>query len=192
METTNQNQNQTTTTTSIAPAEPLMAGLQSLEPLSLTPEAVVEYLRVLRTQVPEYGQLETQSMAMLKNANVDPNFVQATANAAGVSPLVQQAIGSTPETLSHEAEEARRWSVVEDEARALLKGVATANRIRRHRVGTLALRGYGVARELARIPEHADLLPHVKAMQKMNKFSRVRRRVSKPAAAPAPANPVAV
>lgn len=182
METTNPKLNQANATTSIAP---VTAALQALEPLSLTPEGVVEYLRALRTQVPQYGQLETQSLAMLKNANVDANFVQATANVAGVSPLVQQAIGSTPESLHQEAEETRRWTVVEDEVRALLKGITNANRLRRHRIGTTALRGYAVARELARIPEHADLLPHVATMRKMNKFSRVRRKVAKPEAAPA-------
>jgi hypothetical protein len=194
METTKQTLNQNTTTKSIAPAEPVTVALQSLEPLSLTPEGVVEYLRALRAQVPQYGQLESHSVALLKNANVDPNFIQATANAAGVSPLVQQAIGTSPETLSQEAQEARRWTVVEDEVRALLKGVVNANLLRRHRIGTLALQGYGVAKQLARIPEHSDLLPHVTAMQKMNKFSRLRRKVSKPAASPepAPVNPVAV
>ena len=183
METTNK----TLSTTATVPAT---AALQALEPLSLTPEAIVEYLRALRPQVPLYGQLESHSIALLKNAHVDPNFVTATNNIAGVSTLVQLAMGGTPlETMTQEAEETRRWSIVEEEVRALMRGIANANLIRSHRVGTRALNGYNVAVQLAKIPEHADLLPHVDVLKKMNKFSRLRRKVSKPAAEAKPASP---
>jgi hypothetical protein len=181
METTNKTLNITTT-----PVAPVTVALQALEPLSLTPEGVVEYLRALRTQVPQYGQLETHSIALLKNANVDPNFVQATTNATGVSQVAQMAVGSTPEVMFQEAEECRRWTVVEDEVRAFLKGIMNSNLVRRHHVGTRALQSYNVVKQLAKIPEHSDLLPHVVVLQKMNKFSRMRRKVkAEPAEKPA-------
>ncbi|MCU1350769.1 MAG: hypothetical protein JWO56_3799, partial [Acidobacteria bacterium] len=190
METTNQTPNTSASTGAAGPAgDPITAvtlALQALEPLSLTPEGIVEYLRALRTQVPAYGQLETHSIALLKNANVDPNFVQATNNVAGVSSVVQQTMGGTPETLNQEAEAARSWSIVEEEVRAFLKGIVNANLVRRHRIGSRALQGYHVAKALAKTPEHSDLLPHVDALVKMNKYSRLRRKVAKTASAGTP------
>jgi hypothetical protein len=180
---------QTNKTPNTTAAVPVTDALQALEPLSLNPEAIVEYLRAVQAQIPDYGQLGASSIALLRNAHVDPNFVLASNNIAGVSPLVQQVMGHTPEAMNQEAEETRRWSVVEDTVRALLKGIATANLVRRNRVGTRALQGYNVALQLAKIPEHSELLPHVDALKKMNKFSRLRRKASKPAATGTPATP---
>jgi len=185
METTNKNLNATAT---VAPAPGAVAP-PALEPLSLTPEGIVEYLRALRAQVPGYGQLESHSIALLKNANVDPNFVQATNNAAGVSAVVELAMGSAPEVMIQEADDARRWTVVEEEVRAFQKGITNANLLRRHRIGSRALQGYNVVKQLAKIPEHADLLPHAELLSKMNKFSRLRRKTAKKAAPATPTTP---
>jgi len=157
----------------------------------LTPEAVVEQLRVLRQQIPNYSQLTTVSSQRLRAAAAaEGPFLQASINAIGASPIVRTAVGRTPDELRVEADEASRWTAVEDELRAMLKGVVAANLMRRHRLGLTALQTYNISRQLVRKEEHADLLPHVAEMQRLNRFGR-RRKVAppegqvKPAAKPA-------
>jgi hypothetical protein len=152
----------------------------------MTPEQVVEQLRALRAQIPDYAQLTTaDSSAKQRAANVDGAFVQATINAIGASPAVQNAVGRTPESLRQDADDAGRWTAVEDELRAMLKGVITANLTRRYRLGLTSLQAYSISRQLVRQPEHADLLPHVQEMRRLNRFGRRRR----PAAVAKPQTP---
>jgi hypothetical protein len=81
----------------------------------------------------------------------------------------------TQETLWQDTDDSTRWTAVEDELRALLKGVAAGNLTRRHRLGLTALQVYSICRQLVRKPEHADLLPHVAEMRRHNRFGRKRR-----------------
>lgn len=159
------------------------------EPL-ITPEAMVEQLRVLRLQIPEYTQLPHANAATMRRAaTIDSNFIQATINAIGASESVQNALGRTPEVLRQEAEDAGRWTAVEDELRAMLKGVIAANLTRRHRIGLTALQTYSISRQLVRQPEHADLLPHVQEMKRLNRMGRRRRPSAvQPEPQPAPAS----
>jgi hypothetical protein len=142
------------------------------------PESVVEQLRALRQQIPSYSQLttaETQSLRAV--AGADPAFVHASINAIGASPGVEAAIGITSDALRLETDEAVRWSAVEDELRAMLKGVIAANLTRRHRIGTFALQAYGISRMLVRRAENADLLPHLAEMKRLNRFGRGKVKV---------------
>jgi hypothetical protein len=74
------------------------------------------------------------------------------------------------------ATEVQQWTVVEDELRAMLKGVAAANLTRRHRIGRAALQAYGITRMLVRDPDNADLLPHFAEMKRLNRFGRGRSK----------------
>jgi hypothetical protein len=148
----------------------------------ITPEEMVEQLRALRRQIPEYSQLTNANAATLRRAaSIDGNFVQATINAIGASSAVQSALGKTPEMLRQEAEDAGRWTAVEDELRAMLKGVIAANLTRRHRIGLTALQTYSISRQLVRQQEHSDLLPHMQEMKRLNRLGRRHR--------PAPSQP---
>jgi len=53
----------------------------------------------------------------------------------------------------------------------MLRGVAAANLSRRHRVGLITLQTYSISRQLVRKKAHADLLPHVDGMRRLNKFA---------------------
>lgn len=151
-----------------------------------TPEQIVENLRLLREHIPDFGPLAVPDAAALhKTARVHDDLVQAATNTAGASPHVTSAIGMDADALRKERLAVGRWSAVEEELRTMLKGVASANLVRRHRLGMAVLQTYFIARQLVRVREHADLLPHVAAMRKANKFGR-KRRVP-PAAPPAPA-----
>jgi len=151
-----------------------------------TPDVLVAQLRAMRAQIPDYGQLTVPKARQIRAvAHVDGPFVQATINAAGASDRLATTIGRTPEHLQQETEDAARWTAVEDELRAMLKGVASANLVRRHRIGLAALQTYNVSRQLVREEGQSDLLPHLAEMKRLNKFGR-SRRASAPNQGPQP------
>ena len=155
------------------------AGAQ--EPAAGTPEAIVQQLRTIREQIPEYTQLAVpDAKALRRVAHMNSDFINAAINAVGASETVQAAVGRTNVNLRDENEEAGRWTAVEDELRAMLKGVVAANLIRRHRIGLAALQTYNISRQLIRQKEHADLLPHVQGMRRVSNFGRPRRNAPQP------------
>jgi len=144
---------------------------------TLTPEAVVEQLRTLRLQIPEYTQLPPPDARVIRRAaHVDADFAHAAINTVGASPAVQSALTRTPQELRQESDEITRWTAVEDELRAMLKGVTSANLVRRHRHGLTVLQAYSISQQLVRHRDHAHLLPHVDGMKRMKKFGRRRAK----------------
>jgi len=157
-------------------------------PAPITPEDLVVQLRAFRERIPQYGQLPTpERIAKRRAANLKAAFVIASINAVGASDTVQTAVGQTAEDLVQQQSDVVRWAAVEDELRAMLKGVISANLIRRHRLGIAALQSYSISRNLVRSPEHADLLPHVDEMKRLSKH--VSRRKSDPQPTPVPQTP---
>jgi len=149
----------------------------------LTPEQVVEQLRALRSQIPEFVQLpnnrEMRQIRRIARVNVD--FAREAMNAVGASAIVQNVIGNTPDELHAAEDEAARWTAVETELRSLLRGVTAANLVRRHRIGEAALQAYHVSRQLVRQEDHSDLLPHVETMSRIPKYGRRRAKSATPA-----------
>ena len=134
-------------------------------------------LRAYRERIPNYGQLTiAEAQQRRRVASLRPGFVVASINAAGASDTVQSALGQTPANLQEQQSEIVRWSAVEDELRAMLKGVVSANLVRRHRLGTAALQTYAISRNLVRQPEHADLLPHVQEMKRLAKHKKAEKK----------------
>lgn len=154
----------------------------------LTPEQVVEQLRLLRQQIPEFVQLpNNREMKQLRRtASLNVAFSHEAINTVGASDIVQNVIGNTPDELHQAEDEVGRWTAVESELRAMLRGVVAANVIRRHRIGHAAMQVFNVSKQLVRQEEHANLLPHVESMSRIRKFGR--RRV-KPAEEQVPAQP---
>jgi hypothetical protein len=151
----------------------------------IQPEALVEQLRALRQQIPEYAPLTVADAKSLRAAAAaNPAFVNASINAIGASAVVENAVGSKPEVLRQDATDAGRWTAVEDELRAMLKGVAETNLARRHRLGVAALQAYGISRMLVRKPEHANLLSHVAEMKRSNRFGRKTKAPTEPLKTP--------
>lgn len=159
----------------------------------LTPEQILEQLRVLRLHVPDFGPLATSdSVSLHAAARVPADMIQEAVNTIGASRSVESVIGKTPADLLAEQDEAARWSAVESELRTMLSGVAAANLSRRYRLGLTALQTYNITRQLVRQKEHADLLPHLDSMRKLNRFGRGRRRPAavQPSPVPVPVVPV--
>ncbi len=143
----------------------------------LTPEEFVAELRALRARIPQPDPAAVPAAMRGRLAHVDPNFVQASINAAGTSEEVQAVLGRTDEDLRAEVDTTNRWSAVADEGRAFVKEILAANTVRRQRVGLAALQTYQVCRQLARDDRHATRLgAHIAEMKRLNRFGRVRRK----------------
>jgi hypothetical protein len=170
-----------TNTTILPSADPAPAAPATVQ------ETLVAQLRAMRALIPDYTQLPTpeKKSLIVVAKGTDPDFVQASINSVGASTNVQQAIGQTPEQLRQDTADAQSWTVVEDEARALLNGITAGNLMRHYRIGKTALTTYAIATRLSQQEEHSDLLPHVATMKRLNRFGK--KRVTKPATPPAPA-----
>lgn len=162
---------------------------QNEEPLN--PMTLILQLRAMREQIPEYTQLPIPARRSIRVvAGTNPDFVRASINSVAESPNVQQALGRTADDLRRETTEAQGWSDLEDELRALLDGVAASNLVRRNRIGETALAAYAITRRLVRQKQHANLLPHVETMKRLNKFGVKRGKPANSTPAPAPTPPV--
>ncbi|HEU4886567.1 MAG TPA: hypothetical protein VFV49_01680 [Thermoanaerobaculia bacterium] len=155
----------------------------------LTPEQIVEQLRILKQHIPEFGPLSVPDAALLRRAaHVHDDLVRAATNTVGAVPPMSSLIGRDADALRIERMEVSRWSAVEDELQAMYKGAQSANLTRRHRLGLAVLQTYSIARQLVRKKEYADLLPHVAEMRRVSKFGRKRRPQAEepPVVVPAP------
>jgi len=156
--------------------------------VALTPEQIVEQLRILRQHIPDYAPLAIPESKVLRPAAaVHDELVQNAADTIGASPRVADAVDMSADALRNERAEVSRWKAVESELEAMHKGVASANLGRRYRIGLKSLQTYSIARQLVREPEHAHLRPHVDAMRKT--ILRTKRRRPAEAAAAPPALP---
>lgn len=158
-------------------------------PALLEPDAMIEQLRAMRARIPDYGQLPlSERRALVAGKLVTDPFIQAAINSIGASAIVGQAVGVSPEAMRREMAVVAQWTAVEDELRALLLGVVTANAVRRHRVAISGLQAYSIGQQLVRKEEHSDLLPHVAEMRRHNRLGRRRKAVTEtPAPEPVPA-----
>jgi hypothetical protein len=156
----------------------------------LPPEQVVEMLRTLRQQIPEFVQLpnDREMKQLRRMISLNVAFAHEAINAAGASDVVQNVIGSTPDELHRAEDEVARWSAVESELRSMLRGVSAANVIRRHRICQTALQVFNVSKQLVKQEEHANLLPHVELMSRIRKYGRRRAKTAEPPA-PQPVQP---
>jgi hypothetical protein len=163
---------------------------ETQSPATVDPQTLIAELRAMREKIPEYTQLPIPARQSIRVvAATNPEFVRASINSVAESPNVQQALGQTPEELRQEAANAQGWSDFEDELRAMLNGVAASNLVRRNRIGETALAAYAITRRLARQKQHANLLPHVETMKRLNKFGVKRGKAANSTPVPAPPQP---
>ena len=156
-------------------------------PTAADPATLIAQIRAMRELIPDYAQLPTSARKSLAAvAATDPDFVRASINSVAESPIVEQAIGRTPEDLRQEAVETQGWTDLEDEVRGLLGGIATGNLVRRNRLGEAALAAYSISRRLVRQKKHANLLPHVETMRRLNRFGVKKAKPADTTPAPAP------
>jgi hypothetical protein len=135
--------------------------------VALTPEQIVEQLRILRQHIPDSAPLAIPASASLRPAaGVRDELVQNAADTIGASPVIASAVGTTADDMRSERTDVSRWKAVETELQAMHQGVVSANLGRRYRLGLKSLQTYSIARQLVRDPEYAHLRPHVDAMRR--------------------------
>src|SRR2546423_11353896 len=80
-------------------------------PVAVGPEAIIEQLRTLRAQIPDYGPLRVERSRRLHNASrASAAFTQAAISAVGASEPMQQALGMSADDLRQAIDVAGRWS----------------------------------------------------------------------------------
>ena len=168
---------------------------QPAPPTALAPEAVVDQLRVLSTQMGEVTPLTAaQRKALRGRLRTSNPVLQASINVISALDIVEQAVGQPAGDVRQLYEDANRWTAVEDELRTMLNGVSGANLIRRQRVELIAGRAYGIGSQLARDPAHAVLVPHVEEVKRLKSFNRRKKAAPAPGtpASPAPVTPTSL
>jgi hypothetical protein len=155
---------------------------------SLTPEALVDQLRAIRTQLPENTPLTAkQRKAMKKRVQTPDGVLQASINVIGVSDVVASAVGQPLGDVHALQDESTRWTTVEDELKALLNSVSDANLVRKNRLALIAAQAYGIGTQLARDPVNVLVTPHVQEIKRLRKVAN-RKPPHKTPASPAPAS----
>lgn len=162
------------------------------ETTKLTPEAVIEQLRSVRSQVEDVAPLtQAQRRALKQRLRTQPtNIVEASINVMGVIDNVSQAIGQPLDNVRQLQEESLRWEAAADEARLFLKGLEGANLVRRQRITLIATQAYSIGSQLARDPENAVLVPHLEEVKRLKVVGSRRKKKTQnpqtPATTPAP------
>src|SRR5689334_15643588 len=106
------------------------------ETTKLAPEAVIEQLRAMRSQIEDVTPLTREQRNLLKRRlrGHTSNIVEASINVIGVMDNVSQAIGQPLDDVRRLQDEAIRWAAVADEARAFLSGIEGGNLVRRQQL----------------------------------------------------------
>ena len=174
------------TTTQTAPAD---TPQPAPTPTLLSPEAVVEVLRVVRAQIGDVTPMTAAQRRALRSRTRTTNPVlQASINAIGALENVSQAVGQPASDVRQLYEEANRWTAVEDDLRTLLSGVIGANLIRRHRIALLAAQAFNISTQLVRDPANAVLVPHVQEIKRLKSFTRRKKAAQAPGTPQSPAS----
>src|ERR1051326_6417846 len=125
---------------------------------SLTPEAIVEHMRSLCGQLPVAVPRTADQRNTVRNharAAKNGENLQTTISLVGTTDVIANAVNHDADGVRQLCDDSNRWGVVEDELRALLNGVSSANLVRRQKLAAIADTAYGVGLQLARTPVHA-------------------------------------
>ncbi|HEX3110608.1 MAG TPA: hypothetical protein VHU41_16045 [Thermoanaerobaculia bacterium] len=144
----------------------------------LTPQAVIDQLRAIRSQIADVTPLTAEQRKGLRDIakTMNNEILQASISVIDSADLVKQAIGQMPEDVRSLYDESNRWTGVEDELRTMLNGVAGANLIRRQLLALIVRRVYGIGSQLATDPAHAALVPQVEEIKRLKRLARGKKK----------------
>ncbi|HEX3108167.1 MAG TPA: hypothetical protein VHU41_03665 [Thermoanaerobaculia bacterium] len=160
--------------------------------VKLTPDAVIEQLRTMRSQIEQVTPLTKEQRKELRRRlrNQSTEIVSASINVIGVLDNVSQAIGQPLEEVRQVLEEADRWDVAAGEARAFVSGIEGANLVRRQQLALIGRQAYSIGSQLALDPANAVLVPHVEEVKQLKSVSRHKKTRKTPETpAPTPSTP---
>ena len=150
-------------------------------PVKLDPEALVEQIRLLRSQIEEVTPLTPAQRRTLRSQSryQSDAMLAGSLNVLGALDNVALAIGQQPEELRQLQADWNRWAAVTGELRALLDGVDGANLVRRQRLALVSAQAYSIGRQLARDPANAILVPHIQELKRLKSFSNRKKKAEK-------------
>jgi hypothetical protein len=174
---------------------PNMVSAVATQPaVMLDPEAVVEQIRLLRSQMEDVTPLTPEQKRILRaqSRTQSDAVLASTINVIGALDNVALALGQQPDEVRQLQVDWNRWMAVAGELRGLLDGVDGANLVRRQRLALISAQAYSIGTQLARDPANAVLVPHIQEVKRLKRFSRRRKPAentespnANPAAAPA-------
>jgi hypothetical protein len=169
-------------------------GTSNADSVSLTPEAVVEQIRALRSQIGNVTPLSKGQRDQLRQRTrkQPAPIVDASISVIGTSATVAQAVGQPLGEVLQIQTDSVLWGHVADELRSFLKGVEGANLVRRERLAFIASQAYSFGSQLARNPDNADLVPQVEEIKRLKSFTRRKKAAQAPQTpSPVPTTPPA-
>ena len=158
----------------------------------LTPETIIEQIRAMRSQVEDVTPIDKAQRQQLKQrARRQPApVVEASISVISSSGTVAQAVGQPVEDVLQLQSDVARWALAAAEIHSFLQGIEGANLVRRDRLAFIASQAYSFGSQLARSPEHAELLPQVEEIHRRKAAARRKKAMQAPEApAPTPATP---
>lgn len=157
-------------------------GTTSADPTKLTPEAVIEQLRTMRSHIDEVAPLSKEQRAALKarlRLQKAP-IIDASINVMGVLDNVSQAIGQPLDEVRQVQTDAIRWDAVIEETKAFLKNIEGGNLVRRQRLALIGTQAYTIGTQLAKNPDNAVLVPHVEEVKRLKSAARRKKAAQAP------------
>ncbi len=150
----------------------------------LSAQEAIDQLRALAQQLPDIAPLtKAEREVVRRQGRVARTVVDATISVIGNSDPVQSAIGQPVDEVKQFVSANADWREVEDQFRAVLKGISDANLVRRQRLTLLTARAYIIGLQVARDPENAELRPHLDEVKRQKVLAR-RKKSAKPTPAP--------
>ncbi len=150
-------------------------------------QALVGDVRSMRARIPDLVIRDSPSATrkLVSVATVPPQFIELTAVAVTNSDTLVRKGGPDAARIRDLMSYAEAYGPLADELEALAQFVRHSVVTARYKAGSAALTTYAFAQRLAKLPETADLAPHVADMSRAL-GKRGRNGKSKPAPAPVP------
>ncbi len=129
---------------------------------------LIKRIRAIASEIPDFKQLATVKVRRLTaNAHLHDGFLNAVGNAIDSSPSLQTAVGSTtPDQIRQNVDFATAYGAVAEELEGLARGIRNTIAAKRSEIANAALQAYAIAGRMAKLDEHARLIPHVTEMKK--------------------------
>ncbi|HEY2091118.1 MAG TPA: hypothetical protein VGJ81_04465 [Thermoanaerobaculia bacterium] len=171
---------------------PTTAAADSPQPqpsTALAPEAVVEQLRAIRSQIAQVTPITPAQRRSLRYLISTPqDVVESTINMMDFSAPVQQALGRPSADVRDLQQTTSRWSAVQDELNSLYEAISGANFVRRHQLALITAQAYSIGTQLVRDPANAELMPHVREIKRLRAIARRKPAPQQPSPEPPPSS----
>ena len=144
-------------------------------------KALAAKVHALLAEIPRFtpeGPRDAQALASA--ASLNEPFLESASVLIEKSPLMESASGTTATILRDSCAYALAYEAVLTEANAFTRAMAHTIRAAKAAAGIAALDVYAIAQRLAKRKDGAELVPHVKDMQRKLKRGR-RKATSEPA-----------